>query len=92
MCSDMTNVSLKNRAMKKVAIADLQDQLNFPKTCGERVYKVIGKKRLRTGQIYELLPEFNPRTIREALMRLKVRKLIKKETCECGQDTLWCLT
>jgi len=88
----MTRVSLKNRAMKKVAIADLQDQIEFPKSCGERVYKIIGKKRLRTGQIYELLPEFNPRTIREALMRLKVRKLIKKETCECGQDTLWCLT
>lgn len=84
---DMINV--KNRAIKTIKIPTIKEQLQQPKTCIEFVYETIRKKRQRTSQLYETVPQFNTRTIRESITTLRTRGFIKKVKCECGLDSLW---
>lgn len=82
-------INLKNRAINKIKIRSFKEELEHPKTCLEIVYESIKKKRQRTSQIYESVPQFNTRTIRESLTTLRTRGFIKKVQCECGLDSLW---
>ena len=81
-------INTKHRAINLVSFPTAKED-ELPMTCAESVYEILKKNRFRTAQVYERLPHFNPRTVREALLRLKMKKIIKKDKCECGLETLW---
>lgn len=47
------------------------------------------EKGRTSGEIYESLPNIDPRRVREALQSLKGLKIIKVEHCRCGSTPIY---
>ena len=89
----MFRMARRARMSNRNIIKDSTDDVDLPayqRTRNSILECIITAEDGRTsGEIYECLPNLDPRRVREAIQSLKGMKLIKVEKCRCHSTPIY---